>query len=134
MILGFAFQVSALRFGPIVLLVLGMALGISWGFVATVIKALSSHLGDGIGAVFSNWSPSVLVAVSAATMLLASRALAVGPLAASQPGFTIVDRSRPACWDCSCSASTSRPVLDLAGEALALSSSSPVSRSSATAP
>jgi hypothetical protein len=70
---------------------LGAATGISWGFVAAVIKELSSHLGDGVGAIFSNWSPYVLVAVGAATMLLASHALAAGPLAASQPGFTILD-------------------------------------------
>jgi hypothetical protein len=71
--------------------VLGAATGISWGFVAAVIKELSSHLGDGIGAIFSNWSPYVLVAVGAVTMLLASHALAAGPLAASQPGFTVLD-------------------------------------------
>jgi hypothetical protein len=33
----------------------------------------------------------VLLAAGAATMLLASHALAAGPLAASQPGFTILD-------------------------------------------
>ncbi len=71
--------------------VLGAATGISWGFVAAVIKELSSHLGDGIDAIFSNWSPYVLLAVGAATMLLASHALAAGPLAASQPGFTVLD-------------------------------------------
>jgi hypothetical protein len=71
--------------------VLGAATGISWGFVAAVIKELSSHLGDGLGAIFSNWSPYVLVTVGAATMLLASHALAAGPLAASQPGFTVLD-------------------------------------------
>jgi hypothetical protein len=71
--------------------VLGAATGISWGFVAAVIKELSSHLGQGPGAVFSSWSPYVLVAVGAATMLLASNALAAGPLAASQPGFTVLD-------------------------------------------
>jgi drug/metabolite transporter (DMT)-like permease len=71
--------------------VLGAATGISWGFVAAVIKELSSHLGHGLGGVFSTWSPYVLVVVGAATMLLASNALAAGPLAASQPGFTILD-------------------------------------------
>ena len=71
--------------------VLGAAAGISWGFLAAVIKELSSHLGGGISAVFSNWSPYVLIAVGAATMLLASHALAAGPLAASQPGFTVLD-------------------------------------------
>jgi drug/metabolite transporter (DMT)-like permease len=71
--------------------VLGSATGIAWGFVAAVIKELSSHLGDGIGAIFSTWSLYVLLVAGAAAMLLASHALAAGPLAASQPGFTILD-------------------------------------------
>src|SRR6185312_12361364 len=71
--------------------VLGAATGISWGFMAAVIKELSAHLGGGPGAVFSAWSLYVLIAAGAVTMLLASHALAAGPLAASQPGFTIVD-------------------------------------------
>ena len=71
--------------------VLGAATGISWGFMAAVIKELSSHLGGGPGAVFSAWSLYVLLVAGAVTMLLASHALAAGPLAASQPGFTILD-------------------------------------------
>jgi len=71
--------------------VLGCATGIAWGFIAAVIKELSSHLGDGLGAIYSTWSLYVLIAAGAATMLLASHALAAGPLAASQPGFTILD-------------------------------------------
>ena len=70
---------------------LGAATGISWGFMAAVIKELSSHLGGGPGAVFSAWSLYLLLAAGAVTMLLASHALAAGPLAASQPGFTILD-------------------------------------------
>lgn len=70
---------------------LGSATGIAWGFVAAIIKELSSYLGDGLGAVFSTWSLYLLVIVGASTMLLASHALAAGPLAASQPGFTILD-------------------------------------------
>ena len=65
---------------------LGSATGIAWGFVAAVIKELSSRLGGGIGAIFSTWSLYLLLAAGAATMLLASHALAAGPLAASQPG------------------------------------------------
>src|SRR5947208_8290134 len=61
------------------------------GFVAAVIKELSSHLGGGIGAIFSTWSLYLLLAAGAGTLLLASHALAAGPLAASQPGFTILD-------------------------------------------
>jgi drug/metabolite transporter (DMT)-like permease len=101
---------------------LGTATGISWGFVAAVIKELSSHLGDGIGAVFSNWSPYVLVVVGAATMLLASHALAAGPLAASQPGFTILDPFSASLLGLFLFSEHIRAgVLDLAGEALALS-------------
>jgi len=71
--------------------VLGAATGISWGFMAAVIKELSSHLDDGVGDIFSSWSLYLLIVAGAATMLLASHALAAGPLAASQPGFTILD-------------------------------------------
>jgi drug/metabolite transporter (DMT)-like permease len=70
---------------------LGVATGISWGFVAAVIKELSRHLGHGIGALASTWSPYVLIGVGAVSMMAASHALQAGPLAASQPGFTIAD-------------------------------------------
>jgi drug/metabolite transporter (DMT)-like permease len=71
--------------------ILGVATGISWGFVAAVIKELSSHVGQGFSAVFGNWAVYVLMATGAAAFLLASHAVAAGPLAASQPGFTIGD-------------------------------------------
>jgi drug/metabolite transporter (DMT)-like permease len=71
--------------------VLGAATGVAWGFVAAVIKELSSHFSDGAAATFSSWSLYVLVGAGAGTLLLASHALAAGPLAASQPGFTILD-------------------------------------------
>ena len=101
--------------------VLGAATGISWGFMAAVIKELSSHLGDGAGAVFSTWSPYVLVVVGAATMLLASHALAAGPLAASQPGFTILDPLSASLLGVFLFGEHIRTgVVDLAGEALAL--------------
>lgn len=70
---------------------LGVATGVSWGFVAAVIKNLSAYTGRGPLAIFTNWSPYVLVVVGAASILLSSHALQAGPLAASQPGFTIVD-------------------------------------------
>ncbi|MGD0381394.1 MAG: DMT family transporter [Acidimicrobiales bacterium] len=70
--------------------ILGVATGISWGFVAAVIKELSSHTNEGFN-VFTTWSPYVLVVVGAASMLLSTHAFQAGPLAASQPGFTIVD-------------------------------------------
>ena len=71
--------------------ILGAATGVAWGFVAAVIKEFSSHLGSGAGAIFANWSVYVLIGTGAASLLLASHALASGPLAASQPGFTILD-------------------------------------------
>jgi hypothetical protein len=101
--------------------VLGAATGISWGFVAAVIKELSSHLDDGLGAIFSSWPVYVLLAAGAATMLLASHALAAGPLAASQPGFTVLDPlSAGLLGVCLFGEHIRTGVFDLAGEALAL--------------
>ena len=70
---------------------LGIATGIAWGFVAAVVKELSSRVTDGPAAIFSNWSVYALMVAGAAAMLLTSHAMAAGPLAASQPGFTIFD-------------------------------------------
>jgi drug/metabolite transporter (DMT)-like permease len=100
---------------------LGSATGIAWGFVAAVIKELSSHLGGGISTIFSTWSLYVLVAAGAATMLLASHALAAGPLAASQPGFTILDPLSAVLLGVFLFSEDIRTgAWDLAGEALAL--------------
>jgi hypothetical protein len=52
--------------------VLGAATGISWGFVAAIIKELSSRLGGGLGAIVASWSLYALIAIGAATLLLAS--------------------------------------------------------------
>ena len=70
---------------------LGIATGIAWGFVAAVIKEMSSYLDGGPAAIFHTWSVYVLIVVGTAAMLLASHAMSAGPLAASQPGFTICD-------------------------------------------
>lgn len=69
--------------------ILGIATGVSWGFVAAVIKELSTH--ESVFSALSSWTPYVLVSVGALSMLLSTHALQAGPLAASQPGFTIVD-------------------------------------------
>jgi drug/metabolite transporter (DMT)-like permease len=68
---------------------IGIATGVSWGFVAAVIKELSTH--KSLGSALSSWTPYVLVGAGALSMILAAHALQAGPLAASQPGFTIVD-------------------------------------------
>jgi hypothetical protein len=70
---------------------LGVATGVCWGFLAAVIKELGSHTGHGLSGIFSTWSLYLLVVAGAASMVLAANALQAGPLAASQPGFTIVD-------------------------------------------
>lgn len=70
---------------------LGIATGISWGFLAAVIKEVGSHVSQGLGGIFSSWSLYVLVGAGVGSMILASNALHAGPLPASQPGFTIVD-------------------------------------------
>jgi drug/metabolite transporter (DMT)-like permease len=70
---------------------LGIAAAVGFGFVAAVIKELSTHFAQGPVAVFSNWSPYVLLLAGAASMFLASHAFQAGSLAASQPGLTIVD-------------------------------------------
>jgi hypothetical protein len=89
--------------------------------MAAVIKELSSHLGDGLGAIFSSWSLYLLIAAGAATMLLASHALAAGPLAASQPAFTILDPLSASVLGVFMFGEHIRTgVADLAGETLAL--------------
>lgn len=70
---------------------LGVATGASWGFVAAVIRELSVRLSHGFGAVFTNWSPYVLIGVGLIAMVLESNAMKAGSLEASQPGFTITD-------------------------------------------
>jgi len=70
---------------------LGIATGIAWGFVAAIIKELSSRMTNGPSAIFSNWAVYALMIAGAAAMLLTSHAMAAGPLAASQPGFTVLD-------------------------------------------
>jgi drug/metabolite transporter (DMT)-like permease len=87
----FGLQRRSTRSGSQRAAILGAVTGISWGFVAAVIKEFSYHLDGGLTAVFSNWSVYVLIGAGAASLLLASHALAAGPLAASQPGFTILD-------------------------------------------
>jgi drug/metabolite transporter (DMT)-like permease len=70
---------------------LGVATGVSWGFVAAIIKELSSHTGGGVSGILGTWSTYALVLIGAASVVLSAHALQAGPLAASQPGFTIVD-------------------------------------------
>jgi hypothetical protein len=70
---------------------LGIATGISWGFVAAIIKELSGQVTGGPAAVFSTWPAYALMVTGAAAMLLTAHAMSAGPLAASQPGITIFD-------------------------------------------
>jgi len=70
---------------------LGIATGISWGFVAAIIKELSARVTGGPAVIFTTWPAYALMATGAAAMLLTAHAMAAGPLAASQPGITLFD-------------------------------------------
>jgi drug/metabolite transporter (DMT)-like permease len=70
---------------------MAISAGISFGFVAAVIKVLATQVSHGPAAVFTNWSPYVLLLTGAVSMFLATNAYQAGPLAASQPGLTIAD-------------------------------------------
>lgn len=70
---------------------LAISAGAAWSFVAAVVKELSVDVSHGPAAVFGNWSPYVLLASGAVAMFLVSNAFQAGPLAASQPGLTIVE-------------------------------------------
>jgi drug/metabolite transporter (DMT)-like permease len=70
---------------------LGMAAAVGFGFVAAVIKELSTHLSQGPSGIFLNWSPYFLLVSGAAAFFLASNAFQAGSLASSQPGLTVVD-------------------------------------------
>ncbi|HXB50020.1 MAG TPA: DMT family transporter [Streptosporangiaceae bacterium] len=89
--LAFGLRHGSARSEPQRAAILGAMTGIAWGFVAAVIKEFSYHLDGGLAGIFTNWSVYVLIGAGAASLLLASHALASGPLAASQPGFTILD-------------------------------------------
>jgi drug/metabolite transporter (DMT)-like permease len=70
---------------------LGMAAAAGFGFVAAVVKELSTHLSQGPSGILSNWSPYVLLLSGAVAFFLASNAFQAGSLASSQPGLTVVD-------------------------------------------
>jgi multidrug transporter EmrE-like cation transporter len=68
-----------------------MAAAAGFGFVAAVIKELSTHLSQGPSGIFLNWSPYVLLLAGGVAFFLASNAFQAGSLASSQPGLTVVD-------------------------------------------
>lgn len=70
---------------------LAVSAGFTWGFVSAVVKELAAQLGQGPHAVFTSWTPYVLLVSGAAGTFIASNAFQAGPLAASQPGLTTVE-------------------------------------------
>lgn len=70
---------------------LGVAASIVWGFVAAVVKELGYFAGQGVSAVFTDWSPYVLVLTGAIGLFLVTNAFQAGPLAAIQPSLTIAE-------------------------------------------
>lgn len=70
---------------------LGVSAGVAWGFVAAIVKEVGFYAGQGWSGVFTSWSPYALAAAGAAGLFLASNAFQAGPLAASQPGLTVME-------------------------------------------
>ena len=76
---------------------LGVAAATGFGFVAAVVKELSTHLAQGPAGVFDNWSPYVLILSGAVAMFLASNAFQAGYAGCLPTG---PDNRRPARGQC----------------------------------
>ena len=100
---------------------LGIATGISWGFVAAVIKELSSHVSGGPAAIFTNWSAYALDGHRRGRPCCwprtPSRRARWPHRSPASPSST---RSPPPCSASSSSASTWRPRRALTAEAIGL--------------
>ena len=71
---------------------LATAAGIGYGVAAALLKQSTMIAGaSGIGAVFTDWSVYLLIAVGASAIGLTQLAYRAGPLAESMPALTIVD-------------------------------------------
>jgi drug/metabolite transporter (DMT)-like permease len=71
---------------------LGAAAGASFGLTATLVKETVNKLtGHGILAVLGTWQTYVAVGFGVFGVILMQWALHTGPLAAAQPGFTLMD-------------------------------------------
>ena len=88
---------------------LGIATGVSWGFVAAVIKEFSSRVTDGPAAIFGNWSVYALMAAGAAAMLLTSHAWRPDRWPPHSPASPSSTRSPPPCSACCSTTSTWPP-------------------------
>ncbi len=71
---------------------LGAAAGTTFGLTAALTKIFTvSIVSSGFAGAFASWAPYALAATGLSAVFLAQNAYQAGPLAASQPAFTIVD-------------------------------------------
>lgn len=71
---------------------LGAAAGTSFGFTATLIKETVAQLDDhGLVAMLTTWQTYIAIGFGVLGLVLVQWALHTGPLAAAQPGFTLMD-------------------------------------------
>jgi drug/metabolite transporter (DMT)-like permease len=71
---------------------LGAAAGATFGLTAALTKIFTvSIVSSGFAGAFASWAPYALAVTGISAVFLAQNAFQAGPLAASQPAFTIVD-------------------------------------------
>ncbi|MGW4350416.1 DMT family transporter [Streptomyces sp. NPDC004690] len=70
---------------------LGLATAVSFAATAALIKEVMGRLGQGVGAVLTQWPLYVALAVGALSFLLLQSAFRAGSLTASQPALTLGD-------------------------------------------
>jgi drug/metabolite transporter (DMT)-like permease len=70
---------------------LGVATGVSFGFTAALIAAMTAAFARGIVGVLTAWQTYALVLVGPAAFFLLQAALRAGRLVASQPGLTLAN-------------------------------------------
>nr|BFD80956.1 DMT family transporter [Streptomyces sp. Xyl84] len=70
---------------------LGLASAVSFAATAALIKEVMGRLGQGVGAVLTQWPPYAALVVGALSFLLLQSAFRAGSLTASQPALTLGD-------------------------------------------
>jgi drug/metabolite transporter (DMT)-like permease len=70
---------------------LAVGAGLLFGMQDTLTRTVDSVATQGISALFSNWTPYVLLAVAVVGLLLAQSAFEAAPLAASLPAITVAE-------------------------------------------
>lgn len=78
---------------------LGVACGFSYGLTAAFTKGMADEFGvGGVGAVVTSWKLYACIGAGLISVWLLQNAYEAGPLAASQPGITLVDPVISTLW------------------------------------